>query len=62
MRASIKDKAVVFHGRTPGLRELPLPLVIIIVGLVFINAAVWVAIGIVLVYSIHSVAMVVFPL
>ena len=46
---SIRDHTVVLHSRTPGLRQLPLPAVAIIVGLLFANALAWAGVGIALV-------------
>jgi high-affinity nickel-transport protein len=49
----LKSKASCLQKRVPGIRELPLPAVSIIVLLIFVNVAVWIAVGIVLVRSIR---------
>ena len=45
----ISGQVIVFHSRTPGLRLLPLPAVVIILGVAIANAVAWAAVGIVLV-------------
>jgi hypothetical protein len=47
----LHGQAARIHGRTPGLRKLPLPAIAIIVLLVLSNIVVWIAVGIVLVES-----------
>ena len=49
VRQSVRKRAELYHGRTPGVRKMPLPAVSITIGLVFVNVLVWVAVGIVLV-------------
>lgn len=49
IRSGINLRAIMCHSRIPGLRKLPLPAVAIIVGLILVNALVWLAVGIVLV-------------
>lgn len=49
IKKSIRDHAVALHSQTPGLRQLPLPAVAIIVGLVVANALAWAGVGIALV-------------
>lgn len=45
----VSSRAIAYHGRIPGLRKLPLPAIAIIAGVAIVNAAAWVAVGIVLV-------------
>jgi high-affinity nickel-transport protein len=47
----VSAKATNTHERLPGLKKLPFPAVAIIVFLIIVNIAVWVAAGIVLVRS-----------
>ncbi|KAF6224896.1 hypothetical protein HO133_010090 [Letharia lupina] len=56
LKNGINRRAIACHGRIPGLRTLPFPAVGIIVGLVFANAIVWVAIGILLHFHIALVS------
>ena len=49
LRKIISGRAITYHSRTPGLRLLPLPAVIIILAVVIANAVAWAAVGIVLV-------------
>ena len=49
IKQSIRDHAVDIHSRTPGIRQLPLPAVAIIVGLGLLNALAWAGVGIALV-------------
>lgn len=49
LKKSINRGAIACHGRIPGLRKLPFSAVGVIIGLVFTNAVVWVAVGILLV-------------
>ena len=49
MTRNLKETAIGFHHRIPGLRRLPLPAVVILSGVVLANAAVWAAVAIVLV-------------
>lgn len=51
-RKLIHDKVALYHGRVPGIRNLPLSVVSIIVGLIGVNILVWVVVGCVLVRSI----------
>jgi high-affinity nickel-transport protein len=46
---AVSVKATDTHARVPGLKKLPFPAFAIIVFLIFVNIAVWVAAGIVLV-------------
>jgi hypothetical protein len=49
-----KGNAISIHAHTPVLRNLPIPALAIIIVIAFINALIWVAIGIVLVqYPTH---------
>ena len=45
----VSAKASNTHSKVPGLKKLPFPAVAIIALLIFVNIAVWVAAGIVLV-------------
>ncbi|KAF2763376.1 NicO-domain-containing protein [Pseudovirgaria hyperparasitica] len=45
---SFSDKAAVYHDRVPYLRKLPFNALAIILFIAFVNAVVWVAVGIVL--------------
>ncbi len=54
LRKIISSRATAYHGRTPGLRKLPLPATAIIVGVALANAVAWVAVGIVLVWELHT--------
>lgn len=53
LKNGINRRAIACHRRVPGLRKLPFPAVGIIVGLVFANAVVWVAVGILLVWPLQ---------
>lgn len=46
---NVSKKAAMYHGRVPYLRRLPFPALAIIILIALVNAAVWVAVGIVLV-------------
>ena len=50
LKRAVSNRLIVYHENTPGLRKLPFPAVGIITGLVFANAIVWVAVGILLVW------------
>ncbi|KAL0259765.1 hypothetical protein SLS55_005505 [Diplodia seriata] len=45
---NVSKKAEMYHGRVPYLRRLPFPALAIIILIAVVNAAVWVAVGIVL--------------
>ncbi|KAK0660620.1 High-affinity nickel transport protein nic1 [Lasiodiplodia hormozganensis] len=45
---NVSKKAEMYHGRVPYLRRLPFPALAIIILIALVNAAVWVAVGIVL--------------
>lgn len=47
--ATVEGRAKHYHGRVPGFRNVPLPVIGIIALLVLINMLVWVAAGVVLV-------------
>ena len=49
-RKALASKARSYHGRTPGVRELPLPAIAIILAVALVNALVWVAAGIISVW------------
>ncbi|OMP85792.1 High-affinity nickel transport protein nic1 [Diplodia seriata] len=49
---NVSKKAEMYHGRVPYLRRLPFPALAIIILIAVVNAAVWVAVGIVLVSHI----------
>lgn len=49
LRAKVEGRIRYHHGRCPGLRNVPLPVVGIIAFLAFINVLVWVAAGVILV-------------
>lgn len=49
LRKHLESKARSYHGRTPGVRKLPLSAIAIILAIGFVNALAWVAAGIVLV-------------
>lgn len=46
---TVQSKARLYHECTPGLRNLPLPVIAIISAIAFVNSLVWVAAGVVLV-------------
>ncbi|KAL1628198.1 Mitochondrial beta-keto-acyl synthase [Diplodia seriata] len=48
---NVSRKAEMYHGRVPYLRRLPFPALAIIILIAVVNAAVWVAVGIVLPFS-----------
>lgn len=47
LRKGFESKARSYHGRTPGVRKLPLPAIAIILVVAFVNALTWVAAGII---------------
>lgn len=51
---NFSKKAEMYHGRIPYLRRLPFSALTIIFLIAFANAAVWVAVGIVLVSSMYN--------
>ena len=53
LKNAVNSRAIACHARTPGLRKLPLPAVGIIIALIFANAIVWVAIGVLLVWLLR---------
>ena len=50
LKKAVNSRLNTCHGRTPGVRKLPFPVVAIIVTLVIANVIVWVAVGILLVW------------
>lgn len=50
LKKAVNSWVIACHRRTPGIRKLPCPAVGVIVALVFANAIVWVAVGILLVW------------
>ena len=50
LKHATQARAIAYHGRVPGLRKLPVPVVGIITALIIANALAWVAVGIVLHY------------
>ena len=50
LKNAVNSRVIDCHKRIPGVRKLPVPAVAIIIALVFVNAIVWVAVGILLVW------------
>lgn len=53
LRTVFESKARSYHGRTPGVRKLPLPAIAIILAIAFVNALAWVAAGIISVWPME---------
>lgn len=57
LKKVVRSRLIACHRLTPGVRKLPLPAVAIVIALVFANAIVWVAVGILLVWPIRHVSL-----
>lgn len=57
LKKAVTSRLIACHKLTPGVRKLPLPAVAIINALVFANAFVWVAVGILLVWPIRHLSL-----
>ena len=60
LKRAVSDRLIAYHEHIPGLRKLPYPAVKIISVLVFANAIVWVAVGILLVWLLRRFALTLF--
>lgn len=49
-RKGVASNARSYHGRTPGVRRLPIPAIAIILAVALVNALAWVAAGIISVW------------
>lgn len=60
LRKGFENKARLYHGRTPGVRKLPLSAIAIILAVAFVNALTWVAAGVILVWLVEVLRRVFF--
>ena len=51
MFKAVSTKVAEYHGKVPGIRKLPFSAAAIIIILIAANVCVWIAAGVVLVYS-----------
>ena len=58
LKRAVSNRLIAYHEHTPGLRKFPFAAVVIITVLVFANALIWVAVGILLVWPPRHFAFV----